>query len=105
MSTIFPSLTILFIISDLACAVLSVINLKKYGLYHVSSGENLSIFEIVCNIANYLKLDISLINKIKSNELNQIAKRPLNSNLSIEKAKKDFNFIPTNLNNALNIIL
>jgi len=90
---------------DLCLAILKIIQLKKYGLYHISSAESLSIFQIVCNIAEYLNLDHSNINRIKSKELNQIAKRPADSTLSIEKAIKDFDFIPTQLNNALNNML
>ncbi len=92
-------------ISDLVLSVLIIIKLKKYGLYHISGGESVSIFDIVCNIAKYLKLDVSLINKIKSIELNQVANRPIDSTLVINKAKKDFNFIPTSLNNVLNPLL
>jgi dTDP-4-dehydrorhamnose reductase len=79
--------------------------LKKYGLYHISSGERLSVFKIVCNIAECLKQDVSKINRIKSAELNQVARRPLDSTLNIEKAIKHFDFNPTKLNNVLNNIL
>ena len=41
----------------------------------------------------------------ESKELNQIAKRPIDSTLSISQAKKDFNFAPTTLHNALNKLL
>lgn len=92
-------------VCDLAMAILQIIATKKYGLYHISSGENLSIFEIVCNIVEYLNQDIKLVNKIKSTELNQIAKRPLDSSLDISKAEIDFNFVPHTLNNTLKKIL
>ena len=92
-------------VCDLSLVILRMIELKKYGLYHISSGERLSIFKIVCNIAEYLKQDVSKINRIKSVELNQVAQRPLDSSLNIQKAVKDFDFTPTSLNNALNNIL
>jgi len=90
---------------DLSAAILEIVKHKKYGTYHISGGENLSIFEIVCNIAKHYKLSISLVNRIKSSELNQIAKRPSRSGLKIKKAIENFNFTPTDLNNALNQIL
>ena len=74
---------------------------QKYGLYHVSSGEVLSIYQIVCNIAKCYGLDVSMINRIKSEELNQFARRPVNSGLLIDKAIKDFNFSPRTVFNAL----
>ena len=84
---------------------MQLINRQKYGIYHISSGESLSIFNIVCNIAEYLKQNASSINRIKSSELNQIANRPFDSTLVINKAVKDLNFIPTKLNDVLNNIL
>tara|TARA_B100000579_G_scaffold16256_2_gene11539 strand:+ start:32644 stop:33531 length:888 start_codon:yes stop_codon:yes gene_type:complete len=92
-------------VNDLALAILRIIELKKYGLYHISSGEKLSIFDIVCNIALCLRLDLSKINKINSRELNQIASRPSDSTLDIDKAIKELGFAPTKLNNALKNIL
>jgi len=90
---------------DLALLILKIIQIKKYGIYHISSGENLSIFQIVCNIAEYLNTDSSKINKVKTVELNQIASRPANSSLDISKAVRDLDFKPTTLNNALSKIL
>jgi len=86
---------------DLADVIVKVIQKKKYGLYHISSGEVLSIYQIVCNIAKCYGLDVSMINRIKSKELNQFARRPLNSGLLIEKAITDFNFQPRTFFNAL----
>ena len=88
-------------VDDLVDAILKVIQKKKYGLYHISSGEVLSIYQIVCNIAECYGLDMSLVNRIKSQELNQFAKRPLNSSLVIKKAIKDLDFKPTTFFNAL----
>ena len=92
-------------VSDLIQGVLNVIKMKKYGLYHISSGEVLSIYEIVCNIAECCGFNPTLIKKINSGRLNQIAQRPIDSTLSIEKAIKELDFCPTTLNNALKKIL
>ena len=79
--------------------------LKKYGIYHVSSEEKLSIFDIVCSIANYLHLDSQLINRIKSKDLNQFAKRPFDSSLVVKKAKEEFGFSSSKLTHILKQIL
>ena len=86
---------------DLVDAILTVMQKKKYGLYHISSAEVLSIYQIVCNIVECYGLDVSMVNRIKSQELNQFAKRPLNSSLIIEKAIQDLDFNPTKFFNAL----
>lgn len=88
-------------IDDLVDAILKVIQKKKYGVYHISSGEVLSIYQIVCNIVECYGLDVSMVNRIKSQELNQFAKRPLNSSLVIKKAIKELDFSPTTFFNAL----
>ena len=90
---------------DLVQAILHVVKMEKYGLYHISSGEVLSIYEIVCNIAECCGFNPTLIKKINSARLNQIAQRPIDSTLSIEKAIKELDFCPTTLNNALKKIL
>ncbi len=92
-------------VGNLAIAILQVIKQLKYGVYHISSGEKLSVFDIVCNIVTCLKLDNVLMNRIQSIDLNQIAMRPLDSSLNIKKSQKEFNFIPLTLNNTLNKIL
>ena len=74
-------------------------------LFPICNNVCLSIFNIVCNIAEYLKQNASSINRIKSSELNQIANRPFDSTLDINKAVKDWNFIPTKLNDVLKNIL
>ena len=88
-------------VNDLSEVILKVIQTNRYGLYHISSGEILSIYDIVCNIVKYCGLDINLINRIKSTELNQIASRPFNSSLIINKAINELDFQPTTLNNIL----
>ena len=88
-------------VNDLCEVILKVIETNRYGLYHISSGEILSIYDIVCNIVKYCGLDINLINRIKSTELNQIASRPFNSSLIINKAINELDFQPTTLNNIL----
>ena len=92
-------------VANLATAILQVAEHFKYGIYHISSGEKLSIFDIVCNIVTCLKLEDVLMQRIQSVDLKQVAARPLDSSLSIKKSQKEFNFIPVTLNNTLNKIL
>ena len=90
------------LVMDLIRSIKSVAILKKYGIFHITSGEDLSIFDIASIVVNYYNFDYNLINKIQSDHLNQIAKRPKNSGLNISKATKELNFIPTNFKKSLN---
>ena len=56
-------------VANLATAILQVAEHFKYGIYHISSGEKLSIFDIVCNIASCYGLNSKMINKIDSKSL------------------------------------
>ena len=89
---------------DLCHAIIEVINHKLLGVYNISSGEYLSIFDFVCNIAKGFDFDQSLIHRSKSKDINQKAKRPINSGLLIDKAKKDFDFTLMTINDFLNSI-
>ena len=88
-------------LTDLIQAILKIIDLKKYGIYHISSGERLSIYKIVCNIAKYYGYNTALITKTNSKVLNQVAQRPKDSSLLINKAINELNFKPTSLLNSL----
>ena len=89
---------------DLEQAILKVINMKKYGIYHISNGERLSIYQIVCTIAKHYKYNMNLINKTNSKELSQIAQRPKDSSLLIDKAINDIDFKPTGLLQSLKLL-
>ena len=73
--------------------------------YLHSGVEKKPIFDIVCSIANYLHLDSQLINRIKSKDLNQFAKRPFDSSLVVKKAKEEFGFSSSKLTHILKQIL
>ena len=77
----------------------SVINeLLKYdasGLYHYGSAEVLNRYDFARLIANIYNLDENLIEPITTQELNQLAKRPLKSGLKTNKIERDFAIIPS----------
>jgi len=89
-------------VDDLSQSIYKIIKKDIKGVYNISGGEFLSIFEFVCNIAK--GLNQSLICKSRSEDINQKAKRPIKSGLLIDKAKKDFGFSPTQIKNSLNTI-
>mgnify|MGYP001206021484 CR=1 FL=1 len=83
-------------VDDLCNGVIKVINKEALGIYNISGGEYLSIFDFVCNIVKGFKFNRSLLNRSKTIDLGQRALRPVKSGLLINKAKRDFNFEPTN---------
>ena len=83
--------------SDLSQAIYEIIKLDLKGIYNISGGEYLSIFDFVCKIVSIFDYDKSLIKRCKSNKINQKAQRPKKSGLLIEKAIKEFNYLPTKM--------
>ena len=58
------------------------------GIFHIAGKECVSRLEFAKDIAHVFGLDTSLISQITSSELNQVAIRPNNLNLSTEKAER-----------------
>ena len=81
---------------DLAKGCISVVDHSAYGIYHLSGPKTYSILELVNIVADFYKLDKSLINPISTASLNQPAKRPLITGFIIEKARKDLGYNPVN---------
>ena len=79
-------------VDDLAQACLLSIQNRAYGVFHISSSELLSVYEMAVQIAKVFELDASLINRISTNHLNQFAKRPPKTGFDLEKSKKILNF-------------
>lgn len=73
---------------NLALSIKKLIDLKVFGIVNVA-GLRLSRLELANKIAEYFNLNKSLI---KISDINFKAKRPFDSSLNIEKAKKLLNF-------------
>jgi len=85
------------LVTDLSQSILQIIQQDINGVYNISSGEYLSIFDFVCNIAVGYGFNKSIIHRCKSEKINQKAKRPKMSGLLIDKAKRCFDFSPTKM--------
>tara|TARA_B100000674_G_C37888930_1_gene938009 strand:+ start:87 stop:632 length:546 start_codon:yes stop_codon:yes gene_type:complete len=92
------------LVSDLSQAIFEVIKLDIKGIYNISGEEYLSIFDFVCNIVDSFDYNKSLIKSCKSAKINQKAERPKKSGLIIDKAVRDFNYMPTKMKSYLKSI-
>jgi len=87
--------------NDLAWACIQSANQRAKGIYHVSGPETFSIFELVKRVANFFNLDFTNVSAIKSNTLNQAAKRPPKTGFDINKARKELDYKPKKFEEAL----
>jgi dTDP-4-dehydrorhamnose reductase len=89
---------------DLAMGCFLIADKGATGIYNLSGKDTMSILELVQTVADFYGLDKSLINPIKSNTLNQPAKRPPITGFILDKAKKDLGYNPHSFLEGLKIL-
>lgn len=92
------------LVDDLAYGCLEIAERKAYGIYHISGNEMKSIYEIAIEVADFFKLDKSLISPVSSNVLGAKAKRPVKTGFILNKAIKDLDYKPTSFMKGLEVI-
>jgi dTDP-4-dehydrorhamnose reductase len=89
---------------DLAEGCMLIAEKGATGIYHLSGPNTMSILELVYSVADFWKLDKSLITPSKSNTLNQAAKRPPRTGFDISKARKELGYAPHSFVDGLKIL-
>ncbi len=79
---------------DLADGCILIAEKKAKGIYNISGKDFLNILEVAHLVADYYKLDKSLIKPSKSADIKQPAKRPPITGFIIDKAKKELGYNP-----------
>lgn len=74
------------------------------GIYNVSGKDIMSILDLVYAVADFWKLDKSIVNPIKSDTLNQAAKRPPRTGFILDKAIKELGYTPHSFKEGLAIL-
>jgi len=89
---------------DLAAGCILIADKKATGVYHLSGPKTLSILELVYKVAEFWKLDKSLITPSKSDNLNQAAKRPPRTGFDISKARNELGYAPKSFEEGLSVL-
>lgn len=89
---------------DLADGCILIADKGATGIYHLSGPKTFSVLDLVYQVADFWKLDRSLITPSKSTTLNQAAKRPPRTGLVIDKARKDLGYNPHTFEQGLAIL-
>ncbi len=88
---------------SLAEACLLSAKKRTKGIFHISSNELLSIYEIALQIAKTFKLNSDLILPITTQKLNQKAKRPKKTGFNLEKSIAVLGFKPKSFKEELQL--
>lgn len=91
-------------IDDLVQGINKIVELRREGIYNIGGNEFINRYEFTLMIAEYFKLDKNLVKKIKTEELNQPARRPLKSGLITIKAQSELGYKPHTINQALKLM-
>jgi len=88
-------------VEDLAAGIVSIIERKAKGIYHLSGQDVLTPYEMACKVADHLGLNRSLIKKVTAADFSQPAKRPPRTGFAIGKARKKLGFHPVSFEEGL----
>jgi dTDP-4-dehydrorhamnose reductase len=89
---------------DLADGCILIAQKKAQGIYNISGKDFYSILELANVVADYYKLDKSLIKPSKSADIKQPAKRPPITGFIIDKAKNDLGYNPHSFVEGIKIL-
>lgn len=76
-------------VEDIAEALLRIMLRRRTGIYHVAGPDYMSRYEMALRIAEFFKVDASMIQPVSSEELKQPARRPHRGGLVSLKAETD----------------
>jgi dTDP-4-dehydrorhamnose reductase len=89
---------------DLAEGCLLCAEKKAEGVFHISGKDVMSVLELVYRVADFWKLDKSLITPVKSDTIKQAAPRPPRTGFIIEKAKRVLGYDPHSFEEGLKVL-
>jgi dTDP-4-dehydrorhamnose reductase len=92
-------------VEDLAKGVLLIMEKEASGIFHISGKDILSPFEMAAKTATYFFLDKDLIERVNASVFSQPAKRPLLTDLLIDKARRELGYEPLTFGEGLKKML
>lgn len=81
-------------IGDLAAGIVTIIENRKTGTWHLSGEDVLTPYDMACQLADYLSLDKSVLTPVTADTFIEPAKRPLRTGFTIAKAKRELGYQP-----------
>ena len=88
-------------VGDVSDGVLRLIEHTANGIFHICGDECMTIAEIAYQVADYMKLDRSLIHPATTEKMNESTPRPRFSGMSIDKSRTMLGYRPQKLKEIL----
>lgn len=92
------------LVEDLADGCILAMDRNASGIYNISGKDQLSIIDLVRQVADYYQLDKTLINPVSSTTLNQPAKRPPITGFILDKARRELGYEPHSFKEGIAIM-
>jgi dTDP-4-dehydrorhamnose reductase len=89
---------------DLADGCILIAEKKAEGVFNISGKDFMSILELAHKVADYYKLNKTLIMPSKSADIKQPAKRPPKTGFIIDKAKKSLGYNPHSFEEGIQLM-
>ncbi|MCC6685010.1 MAG: SDR family oxidoreductase [Bacteroidia bacterium] len=89
---------------DLAAGCILIAEKGATGIFHISGKDFMSVYDLVLRVADFWKLDKSLIKRAKSTDIKQPAQRPPITGFILNKAKTELNYEPHSFEEGLLIL-
>jgi len=89
---------------DLAMGCWLVVQHNAEGIFHISSKETLTPYEMALQVAEYFNLDKAYITKADASNFSQPAKRPPRTGFNITKAEEILGFKPHNFSEGIAVV-
>lgn len=90
---------------DLAKGCQLIEQKEAKGIFNISGKDFMSIMELVQRVADYFKLDKSVINRVSSETLNQPAKRPPITGFDLTKSNQILGYNPHSFEEGIALLM
>ena len=88
-------------VEDLAKGIVSIIEKKATGIFHLSGKEVFTPYQMAIKTAEHLDLDSSVLKKVTAASFSQPARRPLKTGFVIDKARNELGYEPVSFEEGL----
>ena len=92
------------LVEDLALGCFEILSKRREGLFHLSGEDGMSPHDLAVRVADFFKLDKSLITPVDQSTFSQPGKRPPRTGFNIQKAKKELGFRPRGFEEGLKVL-
>jgi len=92
------------LIDDLAQGCWLIARQRAQGIYHLSGAEMMTPYAMALRVADFFRLDRSLIARVDSSTFSQPARRPLRTGFVIAKAQAELGYQPHSFEQGIALV-